>query len=205
MKKRILALFLCLLMIIAVFAGCGSKADTRPDEEKIIGRWKWTFDAAKWIVFELEHQTGANLHSSTKLEYQMYIDFYPNGDSTIRADEACIEKMEPALIDFLKGIYKDETFKELLADYAAEEGMDLDTALNTVAFEDAAYLSSDYIGGEACLQYKIENGKLYFDFLGEGALTYKFSSNKLTIKNATLYTEYDERPALGDIVLTRVS
>lgn len=205
MKKRILALFLCLLMIFAVFAGCGSKADTRPDEEKIIGRWKWTFDAAKLIVFELEHQTGANLHSSTKLEYQMYIDFYPNGDSTIRADEACIEKMEPALIDFLKGIYKDETFKELLADYAAEEGMDLDTALNTVAFEDAAYLSSDYIGGEACLQYKIENGKLYFDFFGEGALTYKFSGNKLIIKDATLYTEYDESPALGDITLTRVS
>lgn len=205
MKKRILALFLCLLLMIAMLAGCGSKADNRPDEEKIIGRWKWTFDAAKWIVFELEHQTGANLHSSTKLEYQMYIDFYPNGDSTIHFDESCIEKMEPALIDFLKGIYKDETFKELLADYAAEEGMDINTALNTAAYEDADALSSDFKKSEAGHQYKIENRKLYFDFFGEGALTYKFSSNKLTIKNATLYTEYDERPALGDIVLTRVS
>lgn len=205
MKKRILALFLCLLMIIAVFAGCGSKADTRPDEEKIIGRWKWTFDAAKWIVFELEHQTGANLHSSTKLEYQMYIDFYPNGDSTIRADEACIEKMKPALTDYLKDIYRGDDFRAYLAEFAAEEGVDFDTALNTVAFADADVFSSDYIGGEACLQYKIENGKLYFDFFGEGALTYKFSGNKLIIKDTTLYTEYDESPALGDITLTRVS
>ena len=142
MKKRILALFLCLLMIIAVFAGCGSKADTRPDEEKIIGRWKWTFDAAKLILFEIEHQTGKDFHTSTKAEFLFYFDFYSNGEFSLCVDEASIERIEPDLIDVFRDIFKDKAFRADLAEYAAEEGMDLDTALNTAAYENAVAYSS---------------------------------------------------------------
>lgn len=204
MKKRILALFLCLLMIIAVLAGCGSKADTRPDEEKIIGRWKWTFDAAKLILFEIEHQTGKDFHTSTKAEFLFYFDFYPNGEFSLCVDEASIERIEPALIDVFRDIFKDEVFRADLAEYAAEEGMDFDTALNTVAYENA-------VGYSSCLKwlndedssgtYSIENGKLYID---DEPCNYKFSGNKLILKQVPLMTEAQEELVM-DIVLTRVS
>lgn len=213
MKKRILALFLCLLMIIAVFAGCGSKADTRPDEEKIIGRWKWTFDAAKLILFEIEHQTGKDFHTSTKAEFLFYFDFYSNGEFSLCVDEASIERIEPDLIDVFRDIFKDKAFRADLAEYAAEEGMDLDTALNTAAYENAVAYSSylkwlnDEDEEENAGFYSIENGQICFgeeSWFGEESLTYKFSGNKLILKQVPLMTEVNEEMVM-DIVLTRVS
>lgn len=204
MKKRILALFLCLLMIIAVFAGCGSKADTRPDEEKIIGRWKWTFDAAKLIVFELEHQTGENVHTSTKAEFLFYFDFYSDGTCSMHADEASIEKIEPDLKDVFKDIFKDEVFRADLAEFAAEEGVDLNTALNTVAYEYASYYVSflkELNEEDSSGTYSIENGKLYFD---DEPCNYEFSGNKLILKQVPFMTEVKAEMVM-DIVLTRVS
>ena len=204
MKKRILALFLCLLMIFAVFAGCGSKADTRPDEEKIIGRWKWTFDAAKFIVFDFENGEGENLHTSTKAEFLLYMDFYSDGTCSMYADEASIEKMEPALIDVLKDIYGDDDFREYLADYAAEEGVDIDTAADTLAHEDASFYVSFFKAlneEDSSGTYSIENGKLYFD---DEPCNYEFSGNKLILKQVPLMTEVNEEMVM-DIVLTRVS
>lgn len=204
--KKILALTLSVLMIFALLAGCGGKADKLSDEEMIVGRWKWTVDVGKLFTM------GMSIDSGKKAELIMYFDFEADGTYSSSVDEASAEKMVAAMTDIAKDLLKSIYPVETLEQMAAQEGVDVGTLLDELAAEAAQEMDLDELESEEGT-YKFADGKLYFDSDTEEAFTYKLSAKKLELTGIETSEMDEEEAAMANmmaeyvfpIVMTKVS
>ena len=209
--KKILALTLSVLMIFALLAGCGGKADKLSDEEMIVGRWEWTMDAGKLFTAAFE-QMGVDVGSNKKAELKVYFDFAADGTYSVSVDEASAEKMVTDLTDIAKDLVKALYPAEALEQAAAQEGVDVETLLDQMAAEAAQEIDLDDLESEEGT-YKFADGKLYFDSDTEEAFTYKLSAKKLELTGIETSEMDEEEAAMANmmaeyvfpIVMTKVS
>lgn len=199
---------LSVLMIFALLAGCGGKADKLSDEEMIVGRWKWTVDVSKLFTM------GMSIDGGKKAELIMYFDFETDGTYSSSVDEASAEKMVAAMTDIAKDLLKSIYPVETLEQMAAQEGVSVGTLLDELAAEAAQEIDLDDLESEEGT-YKFADGKLYFDSDTdtEEAFTYKLSAKKLELTGVdTSEMDEEEEAAISmmidyifPIVMTKVS
>ena len=209
--KKILALTLSVLMIFALLAGCGGKADKLSDEEMIVGRWEWTMDAGKLFTAAFE-QMGVDVGSNKKAELKVYFDFAADGTYSVSVDQASAEKIVADVTDIAKDLVKALYPAEALEQAAAQEGVDVETLLDQMAAEAAQEIDLDDLESEEGT-YKFADGKLYFDSDTEEAFTYKLSAKKLELTGIdTSEMDEEEEAAISmmidyifPIVMTKVS
>ena len=204
--KKILALTLSVLMIFALLAGCGGKADKLSDEEMIVGRWKWTVDVSKLFTM------GMSIDGGKKAELIMYFDFETDGTYSISVDEASAEKMVADMTDIAKDLLKSIYPVETLEQMAAQEGVSVGTLLDELAAEAVASMDLSELDSEPEV-YRFEDGKLYMDEETPGAFIYKLSAKKLELTGVdTSEMDEEEEAAISmmidyifPIVMTKVS
>ena len=209
--KKILALTLSVLMIFALLAGCGGKADKLSDEEMIVGRWEWTMDAGKLFTAAFE-QMGVDVGSNKKAELKVYFDFAADGTYSVSVDQASAEKMVADMTDIAKDLLKSIYPVETLEQMAAQEGVSVGTLLDELAAEAVASMDLSELDSEPEV-YRFEDGKLYMDEETPGAFIYKLSAKKLELTGVdTSEMDEEEEAAISmmidyifPIVMTKVS
>lgn len=176
--KKILALTLSVLMIFALLAGCGGKADKLSDEEMIVGRWEMTMNVGKLFTAAFE-QMGVDVGSNKKAELIVYFDFTADGTYAVSVDEASAEKATESIVEIAKDLFRSLYPEETLEQMAAQEGMDVEEMMDAMAAEVAGEMDMSDMNSTG--DYKIENGKLYFDGDADEGFTYKLSAKKLEL------------------------
>ena len=206
--KKILALTLSVLMIFALLAGCGGKADKLSDEEMIVGRWEMTMNVGKLFTAAFE-QMGVDVGSNKKAELIVYFDFTADGTYAVSVDEASAEKATESIVEIAKDLFRSLYPEETLEQMAAQEGMGVEEMMDAMAAEVAGEMDMSAMNESG--DYRFENGKLYMD--DDEGFTYKLSAKKLELTGGDIGDmDPDEEAAISmmidyifPIVMTKVS
>jgi len=180
MKKQI-ALLLCLILLVsAVFSGCGAAS--------LEGKWTGTIDMADMM----NEMMGANMELETNfknLSVDIVMEFNEDGTYSLTLTQESVEKMAEELLDQLMPLLSEmmeEMFGMSMDDILSMSGMTMEEFEEEMRKEYANSLDLDDMNIEG--NYKTEDGLLYMtdnfeeDFDEGTANPYKISGNKLTIE-----------------------
>ena len=172
--KRIVALTLALVMIVALFAGCNASkapettaAPELTDQEKLVGTWKGEMD----LTEAMKEEVGDDLEGFEMGEFKVTVifKFTQEGTYTMELEEESVEQAMENMITGMEGYLKammEAQAQELgmsLEDLLAASGMTMDDMMTLIT---AAMEEQDLVGElvkEAKTEgkYQAKDGKLF--------------------------------------------
>lgn len=171
--KKLIALALALVMVAALFAGCGeakapeTTVPTLSEQEKLVGIWKGEMDITESMKESMgEEMEGFELED---MSVTVILTFTEEGAYTLKLDEETLSAAIDSLLKSIRSYLKEGMEKE-----AQAEGMTADQMLGALGmtldeFVDAMLESFEEmdLGGEIAKQFKVqgkslaEDGKIY--------------------------------------------
>lgn len=195
--KKLLALVLAAVCLMS-FASCSLFDMFKPDEERIIGKWKAEVDMTEAMSEMTDMMLGSMMPGDDadkyfefdSLKFDMIIEFKEDGKMTSKFDKKSVEKAVDGLIEDmkngLKAYYEDPANEGLLGD----TDVSIDETLDAVFTEEYASAMVDSMTAEDHNgKYKLEGGKLYMaeedeEFDDDDYIEYEFGFDTLVFKKA---------------------
>ena len=141
--KKFLALILTALMLVSVFAACGSSAPPKDLTESYLkGKWEAKFGMEELFGGSLE---DLGIDGSIDAKMIMNLDFKGDGKVIMSLDESSVNKCFDELADAVKDTeFKEyiDTMKEQIAEELEDEG-EYTMDGNSVEIEDAVFNYAD--------------------------------------------------------------
>ena len=167
--KKVLALLLAMMMVAALFAGCGSKGnkesaekDTRSDAEKIVGTWKGEVDMSD----VMQAQAGDEMEIKD-FKVEVTYEFKEDGTYATQVSEESVGKAMESLIDSLLPYLKENMKTE-----AEALGMSVDQLLEAYGMteDDLGELMLSMVDTSSMMdnlkregKYQVKDGKIYIN------------------------------------------
>ncbi len=171
MKKRLMCLFLCLIMVVGVFAGCSTKSDEKAKEDIRDGASELAITLTMWVVSEerVSPQTASavsaalNVLTKAKFKTQLILHYFTEDEYRAKLEETIRAYEEDLANRVVTQAPETESENESGADTViTDETMTNEWGMSVIKYPEAIKNQVDiiYIAGEDMYLDFIENGWL---------------------------------------------